>query len=436
MSKNVHAGGILKITRSQMKRVAITSLDDTLNDIRTKWPIFDDKSIGLVSELFTNNGFTVHYNGLTDGYIVLIDKKASISGIIIDALNGYKVVVMPQPDVSRDDDVVSYCLANINDYDIWPAADATRLSLFYSERQKRWMMATARAYDVSNLKWIGNLTYMEQFMETLYNIFAIRPIILDNYLDTNEVYCFLMSTPDFQPMYPAKYKLIQISGPDVNSSDQKIERYMPLPRANSCANADTMRNASRCAMHNYICSRGDVCNNGYILRPRNGVGRHAYLESSLHEFVRKMYYDIPSCVRGLTNETRSLYLHTRAYLMVVARNTYLMVFPHAKNIYDRMEFIIDVMVDLTINDMRANTSRTDIVNISAERNVIGGQLFGGDDEWARVIDMIRAVVHKQSTDIMHANIIGGFGIHVRANLRDYYTSIQHQMMYMDILRCE
>jgi hypothetical protein len=85
--------------------------------------------------------------------------------------------------------------------------------------------------------------------------------------------------------------------------------------------------------------------------------------------------------------------------------------------------------------MRANTSHTDneIANISAERNMLGSQQFGAD-EWSRVIDMIRVVVRKQSADIIRSNIIGGFGIHVRANVRDYYTSLQHQMMYMDILR--
>lgn len=429
--------------RNRRERVAqhgaIIDIDRVLDEVRQRWGVFNEETMGEICAHFDQCGFTVQCNGDRDGYIVLIDDRSAdkISGIIIDAPNEFKVIVKPPYDVSREDDAINYCMACLDDYDIYPAMDATRITLYWCERKNCWMMATARAYNVAQLQWLGTKTYMDHFIAALSRELALAPDVAINSLNHESVYCFMMSAPDFQPLWPAEYHLMQVSGPAVKSPDgaKVIGTYAPI----GAIRAEVMRANCRAAMNDYICSHGTSRNHGYIMRLRESADAsdemrpHAvYLESSLHEFVRKMYYDIPAQERRLTSVAREQYLHIRAYLTFGARNTYLMMFPHAREIYDKVDFLIEVLSDLTIAQIRASkVAAASAFDIREERVAYGERIFG--ESWSSVYDQARNLSREHSAHISRNGVIGEFGQHIRANIRDYYSCMQHHQLFMTLI---
>ena len=370
------------------------------------------------------------------GIFVINDDDTPISGIIVDALDNFKVLVTPLPDVVRDENVIKFCLGDLSNYDVYNALDGTRVTWYYVARLKTWFMATARSYDARAFKWIGPNTYVETFME------CARPYVGADFsvesFDKNATYSFIFRHHDFHPLKKDPQGMWQLSGPVVTG----IPQYMPIPAADVLSPPDMLRVQAQRAFGDY--AHDGICNYGYILRRRDGNSPAAvYLESSLHEFVRKQIYDIPLSMYDidLTNETRMTYLHLRGYMSFGMKHAHEVVFPDAKAVYDKMDFIVTLLTDITVAEMRFNKTadgaRTESAKdqnreiVSHAQSVIGGNLFGSS--WNSVQKVIINIGHVIAENISRAGTMSAFGDHIHANVRDQYMSIANMPDFMGIL---
>ncbi|MCK9604129.1 MAG: hypothetical protein M0R66_07215 [Candidatus Omnitrophica bacterium] len=352
-----------------------------------------------------------------------------MSGIVVDALDGFRVLVRPPPDVIRDDGAVAYCLRNIADYDVYRALDGTRITLYWVPRVGQWLMSTARSYDARGFRWIGARTYAEAFADALG-----REINWDA-LDKGEIYSFIFRHRDFHPLARDAPGVWQISGPALDG----IAQYKPLARAD-IPSAERMRFAAARAFS--MCATAGEVFYGYIFRARSGddtVEKQpraspaaVFLESTLHAFVREGMYDIPPHVTGLTWETRPIYLHLRAYMAIGSAHAHVAMFPRAESVYSRMDYILSMLTDITVAEMRATRGRAGGARVATrEQSEIGESLFGG--AWARVYAAIARIAVTVARHLVETGAIGAFGDHVRANVRDQYMNKENMPEFMGIL---
>jgi hypothetical protein len=461
MSKSSNTvGGILQgpIRRRAQRAVsrathACADLENVLVQAREKWSHLIPREGGVAAAisdfmrdftrdiygLFSSSGFKVHCDGRECGYVVLSDERAGVSGIVIDAIDNFRVVVQPLADVSRDARIVEDCLANIAEYDVWEAIDGTRITMHYSARFSRWMMATPRAYDVSEKYWIGARTFAQHLEAAFAEVSrkAEGSESLRDILDKSQIYTFFMHCPDFHPLAPTHYQLLQADGPPIAG----IAEYAKL---GAIPPAEVMMITAQDSLREYcqaIASRAEsvVPHHGYIMRlrdtsiaARRNLPIAAYLESSLHEFVRASFYDIPQVVRDLNEKSRETYLHVRAYISHIKRLSYLLIFPRAVDVYRRMDLIIEVLTDLTVKRMRA--AKKDVsTSVSDEREKMGASLFGSS--WVlireRLITTSGTIAAKMTTD--DSDSFGSIGGHIRANVRDNYLDPVNILTYVNIL---
>ena len=376
-----------------------------------------------------------------DGLFVISDSEVPISGIVIDAIDNFKVLVMPLPDVSREENALKFCLRNLQDYDIYRALDGTRVTLYYVERLKTWLLATTNSYDARNYKWMGPKTYMELLMECLPEGFSFDT------LDKTAHYSFIFRHCEFHPLIrDPPHEIWQIAGPQV----PHIAQYTPIPESER-VDGEQMRFRARQSFIEY--AQKHTVNYGFILRRRGSIeveknnGPMAvYLESSLHEFVRKHIYDIPSAVTGLTYETRPIFLHLRGYMSLGSNSAYLIMFPQAGDIYNKMDFVIVLLTDMTVAEMRASSKTQSSASasssassssvsrsssMSAEQVKIGEKLFG--ESWKSVSEYILLIVKSSSARLISSNQMGVFGDHIHANIRDHYLNVVNTFEFLKIL---
>lgn len=379
---------------------------------------------------------------ITQGLFVINDEDTPTSGIVVDALDNFKILVKPLPDVVRNENVLKFCLANIEDYEVYRAVDGTRVSLYYVERLKTWLMATAHSYDARDYKWIGQKTYMEAFMECARAY--INPEFSLDSLDKGAVYALIFRHHNFHPLVRDPQGIWQISGPRIAGARQ----YVPMARE-EVPSVDTLRFLARKSFVEYA-QTGDA-NYGYIFRKRTapsatldesdmgGIPPAVYLESSLHEFVRQQMYDIPSTVANLTCETRPIYLHLRGYMSLGSNHAHLLMFPRAGDIYTKMDFVISLLTDLTVAEMRASNKadakgsvRSLTYVVSPEQAKIGETLFGAA-KWQWVRNFIMDISKCVGSRLLSAGAMGAFGDHIHSNVHDQYLNITNMPEFMRIL---
>lgn len=372
------------------------------------------------------------------GLFVVDDPSIPTSGFVIDAMDNFKILVHPLPDVINTTAALKFCLNNLRDYNIYRALDGTRVTLYYVERLKTWLLATTNSYDAREYKWIGPKTYMTILMECIRAQNA--EFSLDS-LDKGAQYALIFRHHDFHPLLKDPQGVWQLTGPAIPG----VAQYVPLAADEIPAGGEALRQLAQHAFVDY--ARGGAINYGYIFRHKdasvnNDYGRGPaaiYLESSLHEFIRKHMYDIPKTIGGLTYENRAIYLHLRGYMVFGSNHAHLMMFPQAAEIYDKMDFVINLLTDMTVAEMRAKqaSSAGGILHsikkntISNERSVIGHKLFG--DAWAHVLEYMIQISQSISSCLITKGVIGPFGDHIHSNIRDQYLNIVNIQDFFKIL---
>lgn len=401
-----------------------------------------------IIDFFSQRGFAIRTSrddgeDAHGGLFTLHDPATSISGIIIDARDNYKIIATPPPDVSRDDDAVRSALNNIDKYDVYPALDGTRVTLFH--HADTWLMATARLFDAREYKWMGQKTYEEAFVEAARSVATLAHVTsfakFTEMCDKAQTYVFIFRHHDFHPMSCDPQGLWQVSGPKIEG----VPQYVPMARED-IPSAERMPFLARNAFSDF--ARKHIINYGYILRPRAGTNAPCavYLESTLHEFVRKQMYDFPANTQHLTPETRQMFMHLRAYINYGMNHVHLMLFPCASDIYAKMDVIISALTELTVVELRAGSAgrpRADGRKIdngelngrriagSQSQNTIGAELFG--KVWDQVYKQLVAIARGAAKQIAMDTTMSAFGDHVRVNVRDRYLCAQNMQEFMNLL---
>lgn len=362
--------------------------------------------------------------------VVMKSQEEGLNGAVIDAYAGYAILVPPSPTTPTNGDagIRKYCLMNINDYDIYQVVDGTKTTLYFHNGE--WLMASARAYDVSCLRWMGPKTYREAFVECA--IASGLSTFNFSILDTSKIYSFIFHHSDFHPLKNDPMKLWQLDGPAVPGLDW----HKPISSETRPTSGKLCTLASN-ALTDYATS--GTINYGYLLRLRSDVPyshqpRSFFLESSLYAAVRRQVYDLPRDI-DLTHETRPLYIHLRAYLSKGNAAPHILLFPQAGEVYTKMTSATCILVNTVVARMRAKTpsdtqSGTGVaINTRFEQS--GRETFGND--WSRV----RAVIINLSEEIYEMikrrGDIGPFGDHVIENVRDLCISCAYINAYMTIL---
>lgn len=397
-----------------------------------------------------------------EGLFVINNEEIPISGIVIDAMDNFKVLVMPLPDVVRDENTLKYCLMNSDAFDIYRALDGTRVTLYYVERYKLWLLATTNSYDARAYRWVGPKTYMELLMECLPSGFSL------DMLDKTAQYSFIFRHCNFHPLIQdPPHDIWQISGPPM----ENIKQYAPIPAAERVS-GERMRHLARNAFIDFARTRGRPGsdpraepNYGYIFRRRgdpatekNNGPMAAYLESSLHEFVRKRMYDIPTTVVGLNYETRPIFLHLRGYMSLGLNHAHLVMFPQASEIYEKMDFVIELLTDMTVAEMRASSSTIEAsipgdtstesgstspkkerererrlgYIINAEQSAIGEKIFG-TGAWQSIRPFLVQISKSMGTQLIATGKMGKFADHIHANVHDQYLNVINTLEFLKIL---
>jgi hypothetical protein len=406
------------------KARADMSFDDVLADAR-KYFATHDICVDGIEMFFRGHGMPIKISrdagneSATHGLIVLADLSVPVNGIIVDTLDNFKVLVNPMPDVVRDESALQYCLKSLSEYSVYRALDGTRVSLYYVARANAWLMATARSYDARDYKWVGPKSYLEAFKECAGADFPFDT------LDKGAVYSFIFRHHDFHPFVRDPQFLMQVDGPVLTG----VAQYAPMPREEvPCA--EKLQFLARTAFVDH--ARDGTCNYGYIFRKKEaGSPAAVYLESALHEFIRKQMYDIPSTIAQLTNETRPVYLHLRGYMSLGSNHAHVIMFPRASCVYSKMDYVVSLLTDLTIAEMRASGKTTRAIGIGSDRASIGEGLFGA--AWNPVRDMIGRIARGVAAQLAANGSIGAFGDHIHANIRDQYLSATNMSDFMTIL---
>jgi hypothetical protein len=373
-----------------------------------------------------------------DGLFVMSDHTGATGGVIIDFHDNFNIIVRLPPPLTQTAEAITFCQKAIDDYDVYNAVDGTRVILYYFARIGEWLLATANSYDARNYKWMGDKTYLQVFNECSHSFdFAT--------LDKTTQYEFIISHPDFHHLetVPA---LWQTAGPPLAGICSFSERAIsPRTVGEMVAKKSLVFNAQN-AFNDYVKSQSQHnINYGYIFKRRDGNHNSGplmiYLESTLHEFIRKNMYDVPRSIDYINYKNRALYMHIRAYIATpssfdgfynhhdttLSRQSHLMLFPKIADVFTRMDFIIDTLTNLTIAVMRANKKTLDpnvgnsriIARTEAKRG-IGQDLFG--EKWENISVELANIAECVGKVINEKGVIGPFGDHVYANVRDQYLN--------------
>lgn len=391
-----------------------------------------------IRDLFDAHGYTVRIAGASDyaasdavspaarlGLFVVRDPNVPVSGIVIDSVDNFKILARPLPDPSREANVVEYCLRSIAEYHVYRAIDGTSVMLYYVPRLEQWMIATARAFDVSNVEWIGQKTYAQIFAECAPKDFSYAN------LDKSAQYTFIIQHPDFH-VFIKSPQLWQTSGPNIQGIKQYSELEVDVPEQNTDKFAESLR-AEAMRPFGEILGTQQRPNYGYIFRHRGGyrVGgppAAGYLESCAHRFVRRQMYDFPPSEIWLTSKTRPIYAHVRAYLSYGVSSAHERLFPDARAVYERMNYVIDVLTELTIVYLRDASAQGGLRSELMQR---GSELFGS--AWERTCAKLQSIALKVAMSFKKSGVIGIADTHMRRDIRDQYAQMNNIRHFVDIL---
>lgn len=384
-----------------------------------------------------------------DGMFALVDGLTMTSGIVIDARDNFRVLLHPPPAMLHDDCTLARVFDNIDDYNVYDAVDGTSVTLYYVPRLKEWLYATARSYDARGYRWMGRKTFGEAIAEC-------APCLArdDAMLDKSATYTFIFRHPDFHLLTRDPMSIWQLSGPELAGIPQFHSRIVIDPREGE------LRFRATDSFNDFVKSGSRALNYGYVFERKSDARAagasagpaKAYLESTLHAFIRQHIYDIPKETEGITYKNRALFMHLRAYMSLgmpgaagISRTAHLMMFPQAADIFSRMDFIIGVLTDLTTMEMRMSkkvgagtaSSASDgapsaIAARRAEtRDVMGREKFGAT--WDNISERLSVIAKCVGDKLLASGAINAFGDHVHSNIRDRYLSGENLKVFVDLI---
>lgn len=272
------------------------------------------------------------------------------SGLVLDMETWRPLVVPPQTLCYYADK--KFVDSHINDYKVYSICDGTRINLYYW--QDRWIMSSNSNFEVNNVKWNGDKTYQELFVECLSKMNSAYDSF-DKFtltLDTKYSYTFGFKHKDMHPFYeglndyPFRVWFIQMVNLDTleitcESKFDSINSQPALPTM-SCS---TMFSAAKNALDLFI-DEGKV-NFGFILRATKPHGKYSNycIESSLLKKIRLLQYDknlIDVCHENKYNKEDFLVLN--AFMDIENSLMFKLLFKQFTKQFDEFDRLFKIIV--------------------------------------------------------------------------------------------
>jgi hypothetical protein len=100
-------------------------------------------------------------------------------------------------------------------------------------------------------------------------------------------------------------------------------------------------------------------------------------------------------------------------------------------VYNKINFVIDLLVDVTIAEMRAARVQRN-TNFTTGQIAIGEELFG-PALWLNVAATIVQIGKDVARNLSDDGEMSAFGDHIRANMRDQYMSMTNLMCFTNLI---
>ncbi len=269
---------------------------------------------------------------------------------------------------------------NIDEYDIKEMYDGTMVNLYWNESLEsgKWCMSTTNGYDVSAYKWIGDVTYMDAFMDIAkaYPEFSFDKL--------NKQFCYTMGfrCHDFHPLMSDSPKiwiaqvcdLAKLNGSAVTVDEclvdlSTLDFGLPVqgtinPPYKGRQLLRWMQAKNAAALKTYLENpMKENIHYGFILQNRNtrDGSSNILLESSLIVEIKKLVYNASKkdATAGpiLSAANRMEYILLRAFLGYSTRTVFIKLFPQYEPIYAKYNSIFTKLVNRVVGALKHKDTR-------------------------------------------------------------------------------
>jgi hypothetical protein len=274
------------------------------------------------------------------------------NGLIVDSDN--KIICIPPPcPIYRE----TFTGINLDDYYIYPLNDGCTINLYWFD--DRWIIATARGYDMTKVSWANNETFQEVFdkLVELYDFSYDK-------LDKSRTYTIGFKYLPYHPFidsdeenYIGKMWYIQSSSLDEDTLGQVS--YMDdigIPKQSKLdITASDMQKNNVLALQDFEKSK--TINYGYILKAKKPTYEEGYNEyvvpSTLFTAIQRFVY-IRTHKFESNNKIKSIIL--RAFFDFKNRETFMKLFPQYKGDIIQIQSIIKKIIDKIIYISKTNNN--------------------------------------------------------------------------------
>lgn len=373
-------------------------------------------------------------------------KTANLSEELYRQLNGivlqyptWKVLSVPSP-IFNHRFSLKEVAKNIDKYEIYPIIDGTVVTLYWYENS--WRLSTTNGYDVTNMRWLSNKTYME----AIKDLVKYYPTFSFERLNPACSYTIGFRHHDFQPLRSDQQKIWFIQSCNtsllnnlvvtnvtvskivsqstsainditvkpmliINTKDDiGIPVQVPLQFADRTHLLATLQKHNEDALVEFSKSLdGDFVvspHYGYFLRPKGAGLSDIIMESTLLNLIRKSLYNFPKKRNQgeseLTYENRLEYAKLRAYLSGTVKYPFITLFPQFKEDYERFDIIFRRIADRIIQilrrpgDKKNNDQRIEIVAQRFAATIKDSQInVNGQDGLSIVMDLLADKRHLE-----------------------------------------
>jgi hypothetical protein len=257
------------------------------------------------------------------------------NGLILERDTWKPLVVPPRSLRFNIDTEASNRFLHQGLYHIYKAEDGTCFNMYYrstvpttdDENSGRWIISTAKGYDMNNTKWDG-ITYQEIVTECLSKI-GLTWETFTSQLNKTYCYSFGFKHPSFHKFFEGKdtpiYKIWFIQSVDLNVSSSTYlwaSDKSPVAIINNqevysspVGNLRELYKLAGYALNDFL-GVGSVCY-GFILRSANfeQTEYHSdlFIESNLMRTIRKYWYEnniIDQCHKNGWSKEKTITLHS------------------------------------------------------------------------------------------------------------------------------
>lgn len=269
-----------------------------------------DKDIEFIRSFFYRNYIKTHVEDTESDHsrVIFMSNKnnSDFSNPIVQECNGlimelyknkYKALVIPilkfYSGYRKNE--VNY-LYNEGMYSMYKVIDGTTINLYYYNNS--WRISTANGYDVTNLKFVNNKTYLDVLTELSVKYIDFS---FDN-LNEDKCYTVIMTYIDYHVFSGNTNCITFVQSVDLNefNNNKKMvisyDEDIGFPIQEEVPLFDKITNVYNItynAYNDYI--KDGTINFGYILRSKNPTrtrgNNHILLESSLMSSIRKLIYN-------------------------------------------------------------------------------------------------------------------------------------------------